>query len=234
MCLNNRIKIIQIPYFKKLPFLSHGFGTRHLKENFLNNSPFYKDFSKFFLDQKHSDVIHCIKGEFSKTLEGDGWVTSIPSLLLVIQTADCLPVLLVDINKKVIGAVHCGWRSSGKRILQKTLKIMIEKYSCQVSSVFAALGPCICEKCYEVGIEVFDFFKNRNHPLSVFKPHPIRKKKYFLDLRRVNQLQLQELGVGKERILNVDHCTFSGNNFLSYRRDQNKEGRMLSFIGLSF
>lgn len=234
MCLNKKIKMIQIPYLKEAPFLFHGFGTKYLTEEFLNNTFPYEKFRKSFLDQKHSDIIHCIEGKHQEIQEGDGLITSIPLVLLVIQTADCLPVLVIDPDKKVIGNVHCGWRGSGKRILQKALKIMKEKYSCQYSSLIAALGPCICEECYEVGKEVFDFFKDKNHPMHVFKNHSNDEKKYFLDLRRVNQLQLQELGVRKDRILNVNLCTFCSKQFLSYRRDRNKEGRMLNFIGLSF
>ena len=70
--------------------------------------------------------------------------------------------------------------------------------------------------------------------MHVFKEHPEKEKKYFLDLKGVNQLQLQELGVGKDRIFCVDHCTYCNKQFLSYRQDRNKNGRMLNFIGMSF
>lgn len=234
MGLNKKIKMIQIPYLRKVPFLFHGFGTKYLTEGFLNNKSPYKEFVKHYLDQKHSDVIHCIEGESNEMSEGDGLITSIPDVLLVVKTADCLPVLLVDPEKKVIGAVHCGWRGTGKRILQKALKMMRNKYSCQYSSVSAAFGPCICGRCYEVGTDVLNFFKDKNHPLHVFKNHPNKERKYFLDLKRANQLQLQELGVGKDRIFNVGHCTYGDKQFLSYRRDGDKDVRLKSFIGMSF
>ncbi|MFW6123751.1 MAG: peptidoglycan editing factor PgeF [Acidobacteriota bacterium] len=227
-------KIIQIPYLKEEPFLIHGFGTRYLTKEFLNNSFPYKKFLKLCLDQKHSDIIHCIEGESNEVQEGDGFITSVPNVLLVIKTADCLPVLLADTERKVVGAVHCGWRGSGKRILQKALKAMREKYLCSYSSLTAAMGPSICGKCYEVGAEVVDFFKGKNLPLHVFRKHPKNEKKYFLDLKKANQLQLQELGVGKDRIFWVDQCTYCSKHFLSYRRDGNGEGRMLNFIGISF
>ena len=234
MCLDKKNRMSQISYLKEVPFLIHGFGNKYLTEKFLDDSFPYNEFRKLYLDQKHSDIIHGIEGESNEVLEGDGFITSLPQVLLVIKTADCLPVLLADTENKVIGAVHCGWKGSGKRILQKALKRMKEEYLCRDSSLLAALGPSICGKCYEVGTEVYDFFKERNHPLQVFKNHPKKEKKYFLDLKRVNQLQLQELGVGKERIFCVNQCTYCNKQFLSYRRDRNKDGRMLSFIGMSF
>ncbi len=234
MWLNKSEKTIQVPQLKKLPFLVHGFGTRYLTKESLDKSPRYKKFRKFYLDQKHSDIIHCMDGKVREELKGDGMVTDITDILLVIKTADCLPVLLADTHHKVIGAVHCGWRGSGLRILQKALITMKEKYSCQPSSLFAAMGPCICQKCYEVGEDVYLFFKEMNIPLDIFKNHPDREKKYFLDLRKTNQLQLQEIGLGKDKILNVDKCTYGDKMFLSYRRDGKNNARMLSFIGLSF
>ncbi len=234
MCLNGPEKIIQVPQLKKRPFIVHGFGTRYLKKEFLNTSPVYKKFNKFYLDQKHSNIIHCIDGKAHEELKGDGMITDMPDTLLVIKTADCLPVLLADTDSKVIGAVHCGWRGSGLRILQKALIVMKEKYSCQPSSLIAAMGPCICSKCYEVGEDVYHFFKEMNIPLCVFKKHTDRRKKYFLDLRKTNQLQLQEIGLGKNKILNIGKCTYSDEMFLSYRRDGKNNARMLSFIGLSF
>ncbi len=226
--------MIQVPFFKDLPFLVHGFGTRYLTEEFLNTSSRYKNFRKLYLDQKHSDTIHCIDREFFVSLEGDGLITDIPHVILIIKTADCLPALLVDVDKKVIGAVHCGWRGTGKKIIQKALKMMAERYLSRYSSLWVALGPCICGKCYEVGTDVVRYFEDRNIPLNVFKKHPEDAKKYFLDLRKANQIQLQELGVKKDKIQQVGICTYGDRNFLSYRRDRSDNRRMLSFIGLSF
>ena len=234
MSLNKSRKIIQVPQLKKEPFLVHGFGTGYLKKEFLNTSSVYKKFKKIYLDQQHSNTIHCIGGEVREQLKGDGMITDLPNVLLVIKTADCLPVLLADTDNKVIGAVHCGWRGTGLRIIQKALTAMMEQYSCHPSSLLAALGPCICRRCYEVGEDVYQFFNERHIPPAVFEDHSDRKKKYFLDLRKTNQLQLQEIGVGKDKILNVGDCTYGDREFLSYRRDGKNDARMLSFIGLSF
>jgi len=234
MCLSKDGQMIQVSFLKKEPFIIHGFGNKFLNEKFLNKKSPYNRFRKQYLKQKHSDVIHIIKSETNEVLSGDGFMTSLPQVLLVIKTADCLPVLLIDTRNKVIGAVHCGWRGTGKRILQKALTLMKEELSCQESSLFAALGPSICGECYEVGTEVYDFYKKRSHSMHVFKDHPEKEKKYFLDLKRANQLQLHELGVGKDRIFCVDECTYENRRFLSYRRNRNKKGRMLNFIGMSF
>jgi YfiH family protein len=234
MILNKSEKVIQVPLLKKWPFIVHGLGTRYFTKESLDNISVYKKFKKIYLDQKHSDIIHCIDRRFCEGLKGDSMITDIPDTLLVIKTADCLPVLLADIDNKVIGAVHCGWRGSGLKILQKAFLAMKEKYSTQPSSLMAVMGPCICGKCYEVGEDVYNFFKEMNIPLDVFKSHPDSEKKYFLDLRKTNQLQLQEIGLEKDKILNVGNCTYSDKMFLSYRRDGKNNARMLSFIGLSF
>ncbi len=232
MRLNKEHPMIQVSLLKKQPFLVHGFGTKHLTEQFLDQKLGYSQFKKVYLDQKHSDLVHCMDGDSDGVLEGDGLITDSPNLLLMVKTADCLPVLIVDTEKKVIGAVHCGWKGSGQRILQKALMKMKNKYQCRNSSLLAAMGPCICRKCYEVGEDVVGFFRDRKVTLHAFENHPDKEKKYFLDLKKLNHLQLQENGLGKNRIHSVDQCTYENKHLLSYRREGKNPGRMLNFIGL--
>ncbi|MBD3413570.1 MAG: peptidoglycan editing factor PgeF [Candidatus Aminicenantes bacterium] len=227
-----KTKTIQVPRLKKLPFLVHGFGTKHLTEQYFNQIPQYKGFKKICLDQKHSNVVHCVKEGSSGILEGDGLVTAEPDILLVIKTADCLPVLIVDTHQRIIGAVHSGWRGTGRKILKKTLEIMKDQYSCQSSSLLAAMGPCICGKCYEVGEDVVGFFEAGGIPLSLFVCHSNKENKYFLDLKKANQLQLQEIGVGKDSVLSIDECTYCSPRLLSFRRNGQNNGRLLNFIGI--
>src|SRR5512137_2325214 len=95
-------------------------------------------------------------------------MTNVPGLLLVIRTADCLPVLLVDEENRAVAAVHCGWRGTERRILEKTVKAMEGAYGSKPADMRAALGPCIGPACYEVGPEVRQAYLKAGFPASVF------------------------------------------------------------------
>ncbi len=187
-----------------------------------------------FMDQIHSNVVHILDRALQERLRGDAMVTNLPFLLLVIKTADCLPVLIVDESQRVIAAIHCGWRGTCKRVVQRAIEKLKDHYECHPSSLLVALGPCIGSACYEVGEEVHRCFFQGGHPTEFFVNHPGRRGKYFFDLRGANISQMISLGVKKENIFSMDFCTHCFSDFLSYRRDKNKTGRMLSFIGMLF
>jgi YfiH family protein len=141
---------------------------------------------------------------------------------------------MVEESRKIIAAVHCGWRGTQKRVIQRVLKGMEDHYSCQPESLLVALGPSIGPECYEVGRDVRQDFEQAGLPLEVFRTHPEKKDKFFLDLRKANLLQLLSLGVKRENIFNLDFCTHCSDFLPSFRRDGERAGRMLSFIGMSF
>lgn len=117
-----------------------------------------EDMTLVTLRQIHSDVIHEASATPAHALRGDALITSAPSLLLAVQTADCVPILLVDPKRCVVAAVHAGWRGTVKRIAEKTLGRMQMLYGTRPSDVLAALGPAIGRCCYEVGPEVVQAF----------------------------------------------------------------------------
>jgi len=218
---------------EEVPYLIHGFGTRRWKDSDFKRRPEWKDFKLVFINQIHSDIIRIIDTVPGENLKGDAMITDLPFLLLFIKTADCLPVLVVDRVRRIIAAVHCGWKGTSKRILQRVIQRMKEHYGCRSSSLLVAMGPCIGHECYEVGEDVFQIFKEENHSREFFRPHPLRRRKYFLDLKGANLLQMVSCGVNEKNILSIDSCTHCDENFPSFRRDKNKAGRMLSFIGMS-
>ena len=110
----------RIPRLEQIPLLIHGFGIRKWKEDDYQNRPEWKDFKLVFLDQIHSDIIQVIDNIPEEKLKGDAMITGLPFLLLIIRTADCLPVLIVDESQKVVAAVHCGWRGTSKSCLLYT------------------------------------------------------------------------------------------------------------------
>lgn len=229
-----RDDILTIPRLEQVPFLVHGFGTRRFKESDFRKKKEWKDFKLLFLDQIHSDFIHLIDKIPPKKLKGDSMLTKLPSLLLIVRTADCLPVLIVDESRKVIAAVHCGWRGTSKRVIQRAVGKMKDHYGADPTSLLVGLGPCIGFECYEVGDDVFESFMKEGHPQEFFRPHPLREGKYLFDLRGTNLSQVLSMGVKEENVFSIALCTHCDRSFLSFRRDRNKAGRMLSFIGMSF
>jgi YfiH family protein len=222
-----------IPEWENIPFIVHGFGDKTWKKQDLEVHPRLRKFKPVFLRQIHSDILHVVDGVHEELLSGDALLTDKHDLLLVIKTADCLPVLIVDSDQKVVAAVHCGWKSTSQRLAQKVVRCMVEHYHCDPSSLLVALGPCIGKNCYEVGEDVRQEFEFRGLKEDVFLPHPLHVGKYYLDLRLSNKYQLMEKGVMGSNIAMVDLCSHCEETLLSYRRSPQTEGRMLSFIGLT-
>lgn len=227
-----RGNFLTISRLEKIPYLVHGFGTSEWKDKDFKRRREWAGFRLLFLNQVHSAIIRIIDGIPGKKLRGDAMITDIPEILLIIKTADCLPVLVVDEARKIIAAVHCGWKGTSKRVIQKAIHVMAGHYKCRPSSLLVALGPCIGCECYEVGEDVLQSFEREGLSSVFFRAHPTRKKKYLFDLKGENISQMMSLGIEKKNIYCADGCTHCDVSFPSYRRDRNKAGRMLSFIGM--
>lgn len=225
--------VLTLPRLEQIPFLQHGFGNIVWKAQDFERSGQWAGFRPLFLKQVHSDVVHFIDEIPRRRLRGDALVTRLPGLLLVIKTADCLPVLLLDEEKYVIAAVHCGWKGTRLRVLEKVVRGMQDRYSVHPGSILAALGPCIGGGCYEVGEDVRGLYAGSGFTGSLFHPVPGRPGKYLFDLAAAARLQLASLGVRGENIFMVGICTHCDPAYPSYRRDKDECGRMLSFIGLT-
>lgn len=113
------------------------------------------------LRQIHSDLIHCVADLPKEPLVGDGLVTRMPGILLAIQTADCLPIILVDTKQKAVGVFHAGWRGTVKRIVEKGVGEMQRWFGTLPRNIKAAIGPGIHACCYEVGAEVRQQFESQ-------------------------------------------------------------------------
>jgi YfiH family protein len=221
-----------VPRFARFSWLVHGFGTARWTEPDLAADPEFRGFTPVIMDQIHSAVVHPLEAAPPVKLSGDGLVSGTPGLLLVVRTADCLPVLLVDETKRVVGAVHCGWRGTTLRILERAVEVFRVRYGCRPADLWAACGPCIGPSCYEVGSEVRQEFLEAGFPPMLFRSAPNAPGKVLLDLRRANVDMLRAAGLSPGRILAFEPCTHCGPEFLSYRRDRDKEGRMVNFIGV--
>jgi YfiH family protein len=163
----------------------------------------------------------------------DAIVTDQPGLLVAVETADCVPILLLDPIRGVYAAVHAGWRGSLGGIVKKTVTVMQRRFGCSLRSIRAAIGPSIGVCCYEVNGVVLAPLK-RGFPYWAEVVDNVRGTKAHLDLRGLNRRQLEETGISADRIEMVNLCTACQPDlFYSYRRDGRGTGRMLSGIGLT-
>jgi YfiH family protein len=234
--MNNQareLSVLTIPRLDRIPFIRHGFGDLSWGEKDLRRLADRLGFKPLFLNQVHSDVVQFIDRAPQRRLGGDAAVTQLAGLFLAIKTADCLPVILVEEKRRVIAAVHCGWKGTSQRVLEKVILGMKERYRARPAAILAAFGPCIGGSCYEVGRDVRRAFLESGFPASLFRPAAGRRGQYLFDLRSANRLQLLKLGVKAENILALDICTHCDPRYPSYRRDRDECGRMLTFIGLT-
>jgi polyphenol oxidase len=273
------LTILQAPALTKLPWLLHGFSTKpggisdlngekvlnlsftdwDTRENVLENRRRFQsalgatDFQLIPLKQIHSDVIHLFPAAPSEPCKGDASITNRPGLLLAVQTADCVPILLVDAKKRAIAAIHAGWRGTLARIATKAIGQMQMHFGTNPSDLLAAIGPSIGPCCYEVGTEVatqfhsqfadapdwFDEFRTGDEPnpvqwLNMMPPgHQPPPQNVRLDLKKANRAQLLAAGLRPQNIFTSDLCTACRPNLLfSYRKQGPRSARLLSVIGL--
>ena len=166
-----------------------------------------------------------------KYLEGvDALVTDISQVCVCVSTADCVPVLCFDTHRKVVAAIHAGWRGTVNRIVEHVLKKMSDVYGTKGEDVVACIGPSISQEAFEVGDEVYEQFL-----AGGFDMHRIavRKEKWHIDLWEANRLQLEANGVPPTAIEIAGLCTWQHpDDFFSARRLGIASGRMLSGIML--
>ncbi|HYL13310.1 MAG TPA: peptidoglycan editing factor PgeF [Terriglobales bacterium] len=208
------------------------------------------------LRQVHSDLIHRIDSVPEHPVVGDGLVTDIPGVLIAVQTADCLPVALVDTKRRAVGVFHAGWRGTMKRVVEKGVGEMRRWFGSRPQDIRASIGPGIHKCCYEVGEEVRAKFQSQfayarelfhetkesdpirdKYPLlflSAWPPgHSELPRKLFLDLVEANRRQLLEAGVGPSSIGSSDLCTSCQSDLLfSYRAEKGVTGRLMGAVGI--
>jgi YfiH family protein len=273
------LTILQVPALAKLPWLIHGFSTKpggvstqdgqkvlnlgftdwDTKEYVLENRHRFQsalgatDLKLIPLKQIHSDVVRLFDTAPAEICQGDASITNRPGFLLAVQTADCVPILLVDPKKHAVAAVHAGWRGALARIVVKAIGQMQMQFGSKPADLLAAIGPSIGGCCYEVGTEVatqflsqfaeapewFDEFRTGDEPnpiqwLNMMPPgHQPSPKNVLLDLRKANRAQLLGAGLRAPNIFVSDLCTACRPDLLfSYRKEGPQSGRLMSVIGI--
>jgi polyphenol oxidase len=275
----NGVGFLQVSAFSAFPWLIHGFSTSQggvstlngrkvlnlgftdwdARENVQKNRKLFQsalnanEFALVSLKQFHSDVVCDFSSAPHEPCSADASISNTPNLLLGIQTADCVPILLLDPKKRAVSAVHAGWRGTLERIVEKTIGRMKMEFKTDPGDLLAAIGPAIGGCCYEVGTEVaaafhsqfanapewFDELRTGDEPnplqwLNQFSPgHQPPPKNVRLDLRKANRAQLMAAGLSPKHIFVSDLCTACRPDLLfSYRKQGSQSGRMMSVVGI--
>jgi YfiH family protein len=275
----NGLKVLQLEVFNKFPWLIHGFSTApggvsdlddrkvlnlsftewDTRENVLANRKKFQSalgaekLSLIILKQIHSAVIWPFTSHPKEACKGDASLTKTPGLFLGIQTADCVPILLVDAKKRVVAAIHAGWRGTLARILEKTVGELHAQFQSNPSDLLAAIGPSIGPCCYEVGADLVTQFSSQfadaheyfDEPHTGEEPNPLQwlnmmppghqppPKNVRLDLPKANRSQLLAAGLREKNIFSSGLCTACHPDlFFSYRKQGPRSGRMLSAIAI--
>ena len=274
-----KVRILELEGFSKLPWLLHGFSTSpggisdldghqvlnlgftgwDTRENVLENRRHFQSalgaskFELIKLKQIHSAVIWPVATAPKEPLRGDASLSKSPGILLGVETADCVPILLVDPQKRAVAAVHAGWRGTLARILEKTVGELHAHYGSKPSDLLAAIGPCIGPCCYEVGAELVTRFASQfveaaeffDEPRTGEEPNPLQwlnmmppghqppPKNVHLDLPKANRSQLLAAGLFDKNIFSSGLCTVCHLGlFFSYRIQGPRSGRLLSVVGI--
>jgi len=201
--------------------------------------------------QIHSNIVRVVKEEDGALegrlqteegraiLEGDGLITDVPGLLLGVGTADCVPVLVVDVAKRVVAAFHAGWRGTVARIVEQGIRMMQEEYGSRAVDMLAAVGPSIGPCCYTVGEEVWSEFDGQFGYARELFVRQTDDGKVCLNLWEANRRQLLDAGVTEANIATIGECTACARNqsgafrYFSHRAEHGVAGRMLNTIGVA-
>lgn len=179
--------------------------------------------------QVHGTRVLSVDSAMEAGQEADAVITAERRLLVGVSTADCVPVILYDPKKQVIGAVHAGWRGTIGRIAEKAVAKMQDVYGCEPTDILAAIGPSISPEAFEVGDEVSDRFAEDGYADCVVsgfaKPH--------VNLWAVNVRQLLAAGLRRENVDCSPVCTYGNSDILfSARKLGIRSGRIISAIML--
>jgi YfiH family protein len=279
---DSKIEIIRADNLAKTPWLVHGFSTRlggysavyggfslnlgythnDSREAVKRNRAAFMtamgtpDWPLLGVRQIHSDLIW--RAEDQHPSAGDGLLSGTAGILLTVRTADCHPILLVDVKKRAVAALHAGWRGTLKRIAEKGVGEMRRWFGSRPEDLRAAIGPGIHVCCYEVGEEVREQFQaqftyadtlftetketdaiRERYPLLFLTARapghiePMLPVKIRLDLVEANRRQLLAAGMRAADISASGLCTGCRTDLLfSHRAEKGNTGRMIAAIGI--
>lgn len=216
--------MIYSPLLSGIPDLMHGFTMRG--DGSLENI--------FILNQVHGDQwVDCDQLKSlpaNQTLPGDAVLTQQAQQGIGVRTADCVPILLVSPEHHLIAAVHAGWKGTVAHIAAKVIRHWMTERDVQASQVYAVIGPCIHDCCFEVQDDVVTAFKeNYDAADKLIRITPDHRT--FIDLVSANKHDLLSAGVLPTQLETIDLCTHCRDDlFYSYRRNPGETGRQVAWL----
>ena len=190
-------------------------------------------------NQVHSDIVRTVTGaDIKRALfdrepyEADGLVTDLPGVALVVFGADCLPILFYDPVRRVIAAVHAGWRGTVSGIAERAVEKMAF-YGCRPEEILAAIGPGISRCCFETHEDVPNAMTSALGVQATPYIEPIENGKFRVDLKGINAMRLTRAGLRPEHIAVTGDCTAcQPEKYWSHRATNGVRGSQAAVIEL--
>lgn len=181
--------------------------------------------------QIHSSIVNKIdRNNIGQRIDGDALITNVPQVPLLILTADCVPVVIIDPKNKAIGVAHAGWRGTYDQISKNITNEMIKNYHSNPEDLICVIGPSIGPCCYEVSKDLVEKF-NINLANHAGKFDIIKDNKHYLDLWKINELILKDCKIKEKNIINLQMCTNCNHDkFYSYRKHNKTPKRIGTMI----
>jgi polyphenol oxidase len=246
----DQITFLHSETLNRIPGLVHAFSTRRAERSDFSLGPadspnplIQMNRARFLaaigapgwpiikLKQIHSGIVVDVDDTSAagEAVAGDAAVTALRGVVLAVQTADCVPVLVADAERRAVAAIHAGWRGTAAGIVKIAVIRVVEKFHIDPKSLYAVIGPQIGVCCYEVGDDVVQAITD---PLAIERREEWPKP--HLNLASANRRQLVEAGIPQTQIETSSLCTKCREDlFHSYRRDGKRMGHLLSVIGLT-
>lgn len=209
------------PLLQSIPGVMHSFGTR--------SDPDPPIPGLITVKQVHGTYLYFVEEHWRIEKPGyDILMTSESGTTIGVKTADCLPILIVEPEKKIVAAAHAGWRGTAEGVVTKAVSEIVRRGG-KAENLSVALGPCIGRNCYEVEQDVVASFKDYPDRENYFRRKS--EEKWLLDLQEANRLQLITATIRPEKIDTIDLCTHCRPDlFHSWRRDGQTAGRMVNWV----
>ncbi len=236
---------LTIPALDSAGLVSHVFTTRRNglggRTNGVKLPGDWDEVAGYFgIDTEHVITLQQVHGEQVVTIDSgnyrrvgmmqaDAMISRSPGIAVGVETADCVPILLVDPATPAIAAIHAGWRSTVKKIVRKTAGKMKNEFGSDPAGLIAAIGPAIGPECYEVDEPVMGHVREA-FPFWRDVTAPRRSGRWDLDLVKANRIELVHIGVPENQIHSLGLCTSCRSDLFYSFRAEGRTGRMLSAI----
>ena len=238
-------RLITIPALDRLDPIRHAFTTRQgglgARSSGIKSPDDWNAVAKAFgiapdrlvtVNQAHGEAIVTVDGQNytgMRSVQADGLITSVRGIAIGIETADCVPILLIDPVTPAVGAVHAGWRGTVQKIVQKAIQKMQCEFGSEPCRMSAAIGPAIGPECYEVDEPVMGPVR-QNFPFWNEAALSRGNGKWGLDLVKLNRMELRQAGLAEKNIHSLGMCTSCGKDLFYSFRAEGRTGRMLSAV----